>query len=208
MTHLPLNPVERFMLLKRQDCEAVTALPDWSVWNFRSRENATPHHVGCPADIRRSAASVGEHELAAELDSFPLLEQLSANPWPVLDQPPAALRLRRCDAISGAEATIDQCSITIEVDPVPSESKRLAPPNTGEEIERDESTLPALGRRNDLIRVIRHHVRIFGFVGEVEVLVLCLPRILEWLHPEQKVFVEQFSDASEVQDLAEDIPRH
>jgi hypothetical protein len=36
ITHLPLNPVERFVLLQRQDREAVTALPDWSVRNFRS----------------------------------------------------------------------------------------------------------------------------------------------------------------------------
>ena len=49
MTHLPLNPVERFVLLQRQDREAVTALPDWSVWNFSSRENPTPHRVGRPA---------------------------------------------------------------------------------------------------------------------------------------------------------------
>jgi hypothetical protein len=84
MAHLPLNPVERFVLLKRQDCEAVTALPDWSVRNFGSHENATPHHVGCPADVGRIAAPVGEYEPAAELDSLALLEQL-ANPWAVLD---------------------------------------------------------------------------------------------------------------------------
>jgi hypothetical protein len=69
MTHLPLNPVEWFVLLKRQDCEAVTALPDWSVRNLRSRENAPPHHVGRPADVGRTAAPVGEEELASELDS-------------------------------------------------------------------------------------------------------------------------------------------
>ena len=63
------------------------------------------------------------------------------------------------------EATIDQGSVTIEVDPVPSESKRFAPPNTGEEIERDKGSLPALGRCNDrfnLLGLIRHHVGIFG----------------------------------------------
>jgi hypothetical protein len=146
--HLPLNPVERFVPLKRQDCEAVTALPDWSVRNFGSHENATPHHVGCPADVGRTAAPVGEYELAAELDSLALLEQLTTNPWAVLDQASAALRLRRCDAISGAEAAIDQGSVTIEIDPVPSESKRLAPSNTGEEVERDKSTLLTLGRRD------------------------------------------------------------
>jgi hypothetical protein len=122
MTHLPLNPVERFVLLQRQDREAVTALPDWSVRNFRSLENSTPHHVGRPADVGRTAAPVGEDELAAELDSFPLLEQFSANPWTVLDQASAALRLRRCDPVSGAEAAVEQCSVTIEVDSVPSEA--------------------------------------------------------------------------------------
>lgn len=85
MSHLPLNPVERFVLLKRQDRETVTALPDWPVGNFRSRENATPHHVGRSADVGCTAASVGEHEFAAELDSFPLLRQLSANSRTVLD---------------------------------------------------------------------------------------------------------------------------
>jgi hypothetical protein len=51
-----------------------------------------------------------------------LLEQLSANPRTVLDDTSAALRLRCRDAISGAEATIDQGSVTIEVDSVPTES--------------------------------------------------------------------------------------
>ena len=65
MTHLPLNPVERFVLLQREDREAVTALPDWSVRNFRSRQNSTPYHVGCPPDVERTAAFVRENELAA-----------------------------------------------------------------------------------------------------------------------------------------------
>ena len=82
MTHLPLNPVERFVLLERQDREAVTALPDWSVRNFGSREDAPPHHIGRPAHVGGTAASVGEDELAAELDSFPLLEQLSGTLGP------------------------------------------------------------------------------------------------------------------------------
>jgi hypothetical protein len=111
MTHLPLNPVERFVLLQRQDREAVTTLPDLSVGNFRPLENPTPHHVGRSPHVGSTAAPVGEDELAAELDSFPLLEQFS-----------------------------------------------------------------------------------------------CWPRILKRLHPEQQIFVEEFSNASEVQDLAEDIP--
>ena len=65
MTHLPLNPVERLVLLERQDREAVTALPDWPVRNFRSRENPAPHHVSRPAHIGRSAALIGEDVLAA-----------------------------------------------------------------------------------------------------------------------------------------------
>jgi hypothetical protein len=72
MAHLPLNPVERFVLLKRQDGEAVTALPDWSVWNFRSRENATPHYVGCPADIRRTATSFGGTRTCCGAGLFPV----------------------------------------------------------------------------------------------------------------------------------------
>ena len=48
-----------------------------------------------------------------------MLEKFSASPWTVLDQASAARCLRRCDAVSGAEATVDQWSITIEVDPVP-----------------------------------------------------------------------------------------
>ena len=126
MTHLSLNPVERFVLLERQDREAVSALPDRPMRNFRSRKNPAPYHVGRPADVGRTSGTVGEDELAAELDSFPLLEQLSANSWTVLDQASAAFRLRRCDAVSGAQAAVYQCSITIEVDPVPSESERLA----------------------------------------------------------------------------------
>jgi hypothetical protein len=141
-----------------------------------------------------------------------LLEQLSANPRTVLDHTSAALRLRRRDAISDAQATIDEGSITIEVDLVRSESKRLAPPNTGEEIEGDESTFPTLGRPQLIASICSASYGITSasswFVREFEIIVLCLPRILEWLHPEQQVFIEQFSDASEVQDLAEDIPRH
>ena len=193
MIHLPLNPIERFVLLKRQDRKAVTALPDWSVRNFRSREDASPDQVGRPADVGRTTAPVGEDKLASELDSFSLLEQLSANPRTVLDHTSAALRLRRCDAVSGAEATVDQGSVTIEVDPIPSESKRLAPPNTGEEIERDKSALLAIGRCNDcfnLIRVIWHHVGIVGLVRQFRIVAVRLPRILEWLHSEQKVFVQ------------------
>jgi hypothetical protein len=100
------------MLLQRQDREAVTTLPDLSVGNFRPLENPTPHHVGRSPHVGSTAAPVGEDELAAELDSFPLLEQFS-----------------------------------------------------------------------------------------------CWLRILKRLHPEQ-VFVEEFSNASEVQDLAEDILCH
>jgi hypothetical protein len=84
-------------------------------------------------------------------------------------------------------------SVTIEVDPIPSESKRLAPPNTGEEIERDKSALLAIGRCNDcfnLIRVIWHHVGIVGLVRQFRIVAVRLPRILEWLHSEQKVFVQ------------------
>ena len=65
MTHLPLNPVERFVLLQREDREAVTALPDRSVRNLRSLENSTPDHVGRPAHIGRSAALIWEDVLAA-----------------------------------------------------------------------------------------------------------------------------------------------
>mgnify|MGYP001301575931 CR=1 FL=1 len=113
MTHLPLNPVERFVLLQRQDREAVTTLPDLSVGNFRPLENPTPHHVGRSPHVGSTAAPVGEDELAAELDSFPLLEQFS-----------------------------------------------------------------------------------------------CWPRILKRLHPEQQVFVEEVSNASELQDSIQDISRH
>src|SRR5579863_5555132 len=61
MTHLPLNPVERLMLLQRQDREAVTALPDWSVRNFGSRENPAPYHIGRPPHVGRTAALVREN---------------------------------------------------------------------------------------------------------------------------------------------------
>jgi hypothetical protein len=74
MTHLTLNPIERFVLLQRPDRGTVTAVPDWSVRNFHSRKKATPDHVGRPADIGRTAAPVREDKLAAELDSFPLLQ--------------------------------------------------------------------------------------------------------------------------------------
>ncbi len=65
MTHLPLNPVERFVLLQGKDREAVTVLPDWSVRNFSSRENPAPHHVSRPAHIGRAGALIGEDVLAA-----------------------------------------------------------------------------------------------------------------------------------------------
>ena len=119
------------MLLQRQDREAVTALPDWSVWNFSSRENPAPHHIGRPPHIGRAAALIRENVLAAELNSFPLLGQLRANPWTILDHAPAALCLWRRDAISHAEASVDQCPVTIEVDPVPSQCERFAAPDSG-----------------------------------------------------------------------------
>jgi hypothetical protein len=69
MTHLPLNPVERFVLLQRQDREAVTTLPDLSVGNFRPLENPTPHHVGRSPQVGSTAAPVGEDELAEEFSN-------------------------------------------------------------------------------------------------------------------------------------------
>ena len=53
MTHLPLNPVERFVLLQREDRETVTALPDWSVRNLSSLR------------IRRHTTSVAQRTLGA-----------------------------------------------------------------------------------------------------------------------------------------------
>ena len=131
MTHLPLNPIERFVLLQRQDREAVSALPDRSMRNFGSDENAPPHHVGRPTNVGGATAPVREDELTPELDSFSLLEQLSANSRTILDQASAALRLGRRNAVSGAEATIDQRSVTIKIDSVPRESERLASSNAG-----------------------------------------------------------------------------
>ena len=37
----------------------------------------------------------------------------------VPDHAPAALCLRRRDAVADAQAAVDQCAVTIEVDPVP-----------------------------------------------------------------------------------------
>ena len=58
MTHLPLNPVERLMLLQGQDREAVTALPDWSVRNFRSRQETAQRRPLARDEARRSSETI------------------------------------------------------------------------------------------------------------------------------------------------------
>ena len=75
----------------------------------------------------------------------------------------------------------------------PGQSERFATPDSRKEIESDKSAFPALGRRDyrfNLIRIEWHHLGIVRLIRQFRIVVIRLPRILEWLHPEQEVFAE------------------